>query len=414
MALHGDLDATLGIHKPAAFEYSNEANRLADSRAAGPKDAAGNYRPLVDGAGGDIGKLAYQSDTSKYYTLTGIGTPGGGYGSQGTLTWAPVAATGAGTGDMSGPGSSVSGNVVSWNNTAGTLTADSGKVAADLVTGPASATDTAIVLMDGTTGRLIKESVVTVNGSGDITTAGTVDGKDVSSLIAAVSEDTSPTLGGDLDVGSYDIVSASDANIDIKPDGIGELHLGNAAGSGDIVLQQNINMNSKDLVSVSNGHIDIEPNGSGDIKLGSTTGTGELKVNLKMVTGQTDEDLEIEPNGTGVVKVSSGGYTAAHALTSSASISIDYRVSNVFTVTLAHNTDFTLAATPPAGTTLIVIITQDGTGSRTATWDTATAASFIFPGGTSPTLSTASGAVDCVSFVSNGTSLLGVAQLAFA
>lgn len=48
------------------------------------------------------------------------------------------------------------------------------------VVGPASATDTAIALFDSTTGKLIKNSVVTVDGSGNIATAGTVDGRDVS------------------------------------------------------------------------------------------------------------------------------------------------------------------------------------------------------------------------------------------
>jgi hypothetical protein len=52
------------------------------------------------------------------------------------------------------------------------------------VVGPASATDEAIALYDGTTGKLIKNSSVTVDGSGNIATSGTVDGVDISAHAA--------------------------------------------------------------------------------------------------------------------------------------------------------------------------------------------------------------------------------------
>lgn len=48
------------------------------------------------------------------------------------------------------------------------------------VVGPASATDNAIARFDLTSGTLIQNSVVTVDDSGNIATAGTVDGRDVS------------------------------------------------------------------------------------------------------------------------------------------------------------------------------------------------------------------------------------------
>ena len=48
------------------------------------------------------------------------------------------------------------------------------------VVGPGSATDTAIALFNGVTGKLIQDSVVTIDGAGNVTTAGTIDGRDVS------------------------------------------------------------------------------------------------------------------------------------------------------------------------------------------------------------------------------------------
>lgn len=48
------------------------------------------------------------------------------------------------------------------------------------VVGPGSATDNAVTRFDGTTGKLIQNSAVTIDDSGNISTSGTVDGRDVS------------------------------------------------------------------------------------------------------------------------------------------------------------------------------------------------------------------------------------------
>ena len=98
--------------------------------------------------------------------------------------------------------------------------------------------------------------------------------------IANVVEDTSPTLGGDLDVGSYDITSASNADIDIIPNGTGDVNLGADAvqvgdndanatittqGTGDLILNTNngTNAGSITLLDGANGEITVTPNGTG-------------------------------------------------------------------------------------------------------------------------------------------------------
>lgn len=48
------------------------------------------------------------------------------------------------------------------------------------VIGPGSATDSAVARFDGATGKLIQNSAVTIDDSGNIATSGTVDGRDVS------------------------------------------------------------------------------------------------------------------------------------------------------------------------------------------------------------------------------------------
>ena len=83
------------------------------------------------------------------------------------------------------------------------------------------------------------------------------------------------------------------------------------------------------------------------------------------------------------------------ALSSATTITIDMANSNNFSVTLAHNAEFANPSNDTAGQSGSIFITQDGTGSRTAScgsdWD--------FAGGTAPTLSTAAGSVDRIDYV---------------
>ncbi len=48
------------------------------------------------------------------------------------------------------------------------------------VVGPSSATDNAVTRYDGTTGKIVQNSAVTIDDSGNVATSGTVDGRDVS------------------------------------------------------------------------------------------------------------------------------------------------------------------------------------------------------------------------------------------
>ena len=96
------------------------------------------------------------------------------------------------------------------------------------------------------------------------------------------------------------------------------------------------------------------------------------------------------------------------ALTSGTTITIDMADSNHFSVTLAHNATFANPSNDTAGQTGSIFITQDGTGSRTASWGT----DWEFAGGTAPTLTTTAAAVDRVDYVvRSSTSIQAVATL---
>jgi len=111
-------------------------------------------------------------------------------------------------------------------------------------------------------------------------------------VTADLSGDSSPQLGGDLDMVTYDIVSTSNADIDIIPNGTGDVNLGadtvqvgdndaNATittqGTGDLILDTNNGTNAGNitLLDGANGNITITPNGSG-----STVVSGSMNDSL--------------------------------------------------------------------------------------------------------------------------------------
>ena len=101
-----------------------------------------------------------------------------------------------------------------------------------------------------------------------------------------------------------------------------------------------------------------------------------------------------------------------NALTSSSTITVDCDLAPVHTVTLGINTDFFLTNLS-TGQSITIIITQDGTGSRTATFSTATSGAVKFAGG-SKTLSTAASSIDVVTIFNDGTNYIGTLSKAFA
>ena len=96
------------------------------------------------------------------------------------------------------------------------------------------------------------------------------------------------------------------------------------------------------------------------------------------------------------------------ALTSAATVTIDMADSNHFSCTMAHNITFANPSNLTAGQTGSIFLTQDGTGSRTASWGSY----WDWAAGTAPTLTTTAAAVDRIDYVvSSATSINAVATL---
>lgn len=70
---------------------------------------------------------------------------------------------GAGSGDVNGPASATDGAVALFDGTTGKLIKNSSVVGASVVSGPASATDSAVALFDGTGGKTLKDSALTAS-----------------------------------------------------------------------------------------------------------------------------------------------------------------------------------------------------------------------------------------------------------
>lgn len=103
-------------------------------------------------------------------------------------------------------------------------------------------------------------------------------------------------------------------------------------------------------------------------------------------------------------------YVGFQTLTDAATIAFDASLGPNGVVTLGGNRTLAKPTNIIAGVGGVLEIIQDGTGSRTLAY----ASGWIFPGGVAPTLSTAAGTKDALSWWPDGTNVLGVLTKAFA
>ena len=134
--------------------------------------------------------------------------------------------------------------------------------------------ETTLTVVDPTADRTI--SLPNSTGTVVVTSDGTVSTDLVS--------DTTPQLGGDLDINGNDIVSASNADIDIVPN-----------GTGNVTLQT-------DTVQLgsSNEDVTITTNGTGDLTLNTNSGTNSSSITI---ADAANGNVAVALNGTGVLQV---------------------------------------------------------------------------------------------------------------
>ena len=202
--------------------------------------------------------------------------------------------------------------------------------------------------------------------------------------------DYSATASSNTDVGSIDISEGcSPANIN---DAIREV----MSHTADVVA----GTTTLTSLGITTGNITTGVFGDGTSSAPSLTNTGDTDTGLYFSGA---DEVSLATGGTQRLSVDSSGHLNHNgsasadisALTSSANITIDMDTAQNHSVTLAHNTTFENPSNMNVGQTGSIIITQDGTGSRTASFGTY----WKFAGATAPTLTTTASAVDRIDYI---------------
>ena len=158
----------------------------------------------------------------------------------------------------------------------------------------ADAFETTLTVADPTADR----TITLPNSTGTVVV--TSDGTVATDLVS----DTTPQLGGNLDINGNDIVSVSNADIDIVPNGTGNVtlqtdtvQLGSADedvtittnGTGDLTLNTNSGTNSSSITiaDAANGNVAVALNGTGVLQVDGTDGVSIQQGIIEVKNGGT-------------------------------------------------------------------------------------------------------------------------------
>ena len=215
----------------------------------------------------------------------------------------------------------------------------------------------------------------------------------------AVVEDTTPQLGGDLDVNGNGLVSVSNGNIAITPNGSGLVRLdGNVdIQSGEIVL--------KNSGSVSNIKFYCESSNAHYTQLQSAAHSaysGNVTLTLPIVAGTL-----VGSDSNGVVTFDKGTVGKSTAVTSSSNAAtLNLQLGDNFTHTLSENVTYTFSNPGASGkpTIFSLKVIQDSS-ARTITWPS----SVDWAAATAPTITATNAGVDVFVFITydGGTTYYG-------
>ena len=230
-----------------------------------------------------------------------------------------------------------------------------------------------------------------------------------------------------LDIAATDEIELTATLIDI---------VGNATVSGTLgvtgvttsnagVVVDNITIDGTEI-DLSSGDLTVDV--AGDIILDA--GGGNIKVSVATTQildiANSSSDVIIKPvvdakdiifqqrDGTSILEINDGAYarfTAAAVapeatLTDASTVTINALTQSVSKVTLGGNRTIGLASGGVSGAFISILVIQDGTGSRTVTWN----AAYEFAADTAPTLTTTANLGDLFVFRYNGAKWLEVGR----
>jgi len=192
-------------------------------------------------------------------------------------------------------------------------------------------------------------------------------------------------LAANLDTNGQDIVTSSNADLDLAPNGTGKVVVRGNTNSGKIVL--NCENNSHGVTLASPPH----------------SASATYEVALPNALGTTNASAVVTTDANGVATFDNGTIEESTTVSSSSNAAtLNLRDGNVFEHTLTENVTYTFSNPASSGkvSSFVLKIKQDASGSGyTVTFPT----SVDFVGGTAPTLTATANAIDTfVIFTTDG------------
>ena len=306
--------------------------------------------------------------------------------------------------------------------TNGTVTAndlhnliDSATIYQDLITGQQPITSVGtnyeLLIADGTNPNAAPNAVTVYDLFEDALTAGTYTNANISAALTygtatgtrLVSTNATITTGT-ITTGVIPTLTSSTATFGTTTSTAATITSGtitNLASTTGTIATLNSTTGTIATLNSTTGTIATLNSTTGTIGNLSTTLAGDLTISQGTATASTATVAKLAV---------AQEYTATHnfnatTLTSGNSIAWDLSSNQVARLVLSTNGTMADATNKVDGSTYILLVTQ-GTGSNTLAWN----ATYKWPGGTAPTLTTGSAKSDIFTFVSNGTSLFGVAS----
>ena len=206
--------------------------------------------------------------------------------------------------------------------------------------------------------------------------------------IASLAADTSPQLGADLDVVTFDIVSTANRDIDVIPNGTGDVTLqADTVKVGDAAAAATLTSNGAGTLTVTTG-------GASDLILNTNGGTASSSI---QITDAANGDIDLTCDGTGIININDRADYPQVAITSSSNATAwnAQAAPNAYHLT-TENTTIGVPTNPATGAFISLNIKYGGT--HTMAFNTV----FEFAASTAPTFTSVADKVDHLTFRYNG------------